>query len=120
MGPPVQILPWSLLLNNPAEVAANQRWAPSSTSLTRASSTDRTPVVLARDLLFPFFSLIARADAFSITMLLIGCQAVPPRASSNTPRLVPTIRVPLLDCLRVNTSRPSSPELFCSQFWPPS
>src|SRR5229473_2706359 len=116
MGPPVQILPWSLLVNNPAEVAANQRWEPSSTSLTRASSTDRTPVVLATDLLFPFFSLTVRADAFSSTMLLRGCQAVPPWASSNRPRLVPAIRVPLLDCLRVNTSRPSSPALLCSQF----
>src|ERR1017187_9217919 len=119
-GPPTQTLPRSLLVKSPEEVAANQRVCPRSVSLTRPSRTARVLVVELTVFFLPLFSVTVLETVFATTTSLMGCQVELPSASSKTPLLVPATRVPLLACLRVNTSRPSRPELFCSQFCPPS
>src|SRR5882762_1898708 len=118
-GPPLQLLPWLVLLNNPAEVAANQVLEEVSTSLTRASRVDLVAVLLSTRTFFLPFSTV-RKVLFSMTTELIAAQSPPLRASKKIPLLVPAIRSPFAACCRVSTSRPPSPALFCCQLWPPS
>src|SRR2546426_6571912 len=117
IGPPLQLLPWLELLYTPVEVAASHRLKVISISLTRASRTERTAVLVATAFLLPF--LVTR-EVFSLMMVLIGRHALVFRSRRKMPRLVPARIAPLLACSSANTSRPPRPELFCVQCWPPS
>src|ERR1700736_122110 len=70
--PPVQVLPWSELVNNPDEVAASQRLGVTSISLTRASRTERTTTAGTFAAFVLFLPFTTRAADFSVTMVLIG------------------------------------------------
>src|SRR4029079_568129 len=118
-GPPCQVLPCLELVKMPEAVAASQRSPSISTSLTLDSSTDFSGIrVVATVLFLPFFTVLV--TTFSLTMELIGRQVVPATSSMNMPRFVPATKDPLVLCLRLNTSRPWRPELFCNQLRPPS
>src|SRR6266536_2547747 len=57
-GPPLQLLPWLELVNNPEEVAANQVVAEVSTSLIRASNVDLVAILLSTRTFFLPFSTV--------------------------------------------------------------
>src|SRR5882724_8191905 len=60
IGPPLQHLPWFVLMNNPAEVAANQVFDEVSTSLIRASRVDLVAVLLSTRTFFLPFSTVRK------------------------------------------------------------
>src|SRR5207237_8600360 len=118
-GPADQILPWSELVNRPAEVAASQRLGAISIPLTRAVRMLRTAVCAITLRGLPL-AVIMRGVPFSVTTVLLGRHSLALGESRKMPRLVPATKVPLLAWLRLNTSRPPSPALFCCQCAPPS